>query len=184
MKKWLLCYFPLWLACLLMTGCSIQPATPTLIPTLTHTPVPSATPLPTPTVVLPTLGQAQDQANTPSIAWRTATLENMQSFDFRQETVGPPTQGDLYFVAFSSHQISSCFWANNVQQVGGRDLGSWSMTALREQTLPRDRYSGECMPVIGGHAYVYGLSGDERLVVLRVVSTGSDSVIIEYILRK
>ncbi len=174
--QWLLCYFPLWLACLLITGCSSQLPAPTLLPTLTHTPIPSPTPLPTPTVVIPT--------DTPSIAWRTATLENLQSFDFRQETVGTPTQGDLYFIAFGSHQSSSCFWANNVQQVGGRDLGSWSQTALREQTLPRDRYSGECMPVIGGHAYVYGLSGDERLVVLRVVSTGSDSVTIEYILRK
>lgn len=93
------------------------------------------------------------------------------------------TGGDLYYSAFSSAQGTACFWADNVDQEGGRDLGSWSLTELTERPLPRDRYSGLCIPVLQGHLYVYGMRGDERLAVFRVVDTGPDSVTFEYILR-
>ncbi len=170
--------FAIILGAVWLTGCSlIQPPTPTLIPTLTCTPVPSATPTPVPATVIPPTA-------TPLVVWRSKTLENLQSFDFRQETTGILTEGDLYYIARDSHQSSSCFWANNGEQVGGRDLGSWPQTALAKDPLPRDRYSGQCIAVIGGHAYVYGLSGDTRLVVLRVVETGLTWVTFEYILRE
>lgn len=175
---WGLGWLALWVGWLALAGCSvIQAPTPTLIPTLTHTPIPSATPSPLPSTVAP-------PTDTPFVAWRTVTLESLQSFDFRQEKVGAPTEGDLYYVPFDPLEGDACFWANNGKQVGGRDLGSWSQTALLEQALPRDRYSAECLPVIGGRAYVYGLNGDERLAVLHVVSTELTSVTFEYILRK
>jgi hypothetical protein len=161
-----------------LTGCSlIQAPTPTLVPTLTSTPLPSATPSPIPATVVPPTA-------TPSVVWRSKTLETLQSFDFRQDTTGAITDGDLYFIASDSHQSSACFWANNGEQVGGRDLGSWPQTSLARDPLPQDRYSGECIAVIGGHAYVYGLRDDARLVVLRVVETGATWVTFEYILRE
>ncbi len=162
-----------WLA-----GCSfIQPPTPTLVPTLAYTPLPSATPFPIPATVIPPTA-------TPLVVWRSKTLENLQSFDFRQKTTGAITAGDLYYIANDSYQSSACFWANNDDQIGGRDLGSWPQTSLARDPLPRDRYSGECIAVIGGHVYVYGLSGDARLVVLRVVEMGATWVTFEYILRE
>jgi hypothetical protein len=132
-----------------------------------------------PTVVRPT--RTLFATNFP--VWRSATLENNQSFDFRQETTGTPIQGDLYFVASDLLQGSACFWANNGTQVGGRDLGSWPLTALTERPLPRDRLSGLCIPVTRGHVYVYGLNGDERLAVFRVAETGESQVTFDYILR-
>ena len=136
-----------------------------------------STPSPIPTTAIP-------PTETPSVVWRSRTLENLQSFDFRQETTGTITEGDLYYIASDSYQSSSCFWANNEEQVGGRDLGSWPESSLERDTLPRDRYSGQCIAVIGGHAYVYGLKDDTRLVVLRVVETGPTWVTLEYILRE
>jgi hypothetical protein len=161
-----------------LTGCSFfQTPTPTLVPTLTHTPQPSATPTPIPATAIP-------PTPTPQVFWRSVTLQSLQSFDFRQETTGAITEGDLYYIASDSHQSSACFWANNEGQVGGRDLGSWPQSSLERDALPHDRYSGLCLAVIGGHAYVYGLQGDARLVVLRVVETGATWVTFEYILRE
>jgi hypothetical protein len=164
-----------WLA---LAGCdTIQSPTATLIPTLTPMPLPSATSVPLPTTAIP-------PTKTPLVVWHSATLENLQGFDFHQTVVGALTAGDLYYVAQDSLQGGACFWANNGKQVGGRDLGSWPETALAQDPLPRDRYSSECIPIIGGHAYVFGLDGDERLAVLRIVDTGPNWVTFEYILRE
>jgi hypothetical protein len=116
--------------------------------------------------------------------WRSITIRDGESFDFRQETTGFPTQGDLYYAGFDSLQGTACFWANNADQVGGRDVGSWPLTALTERPLPRERFSKQCLSVTRGHVYVYGLKGDERLAVLRVSETGLDWVTFEYVLRK
>jgi hypothetical protein len=191
---WWVGLFVCWLLVgLATTACSIIQPAPTLIPTLTYTPTPSLVPSSVSTTVLPVNSPSPTPAavrptKTPFAtnfpAWRTATIENHQSFDFRQETVGALTEGDLYYVASSSLQGSACFWANNGKQIGGRDLGSGPLTALTERPLPRDRYSDQCIPVIRGHVYVYEISGDERLAVLRVVDTGPSWVSFEYILRK
>lgn len=178
--RWKVAPLALGVAWLALAACSGVRSLPTLVPTLTYAPTPSITPSPIPTAVRPT-----ETPFAPGFpVSRTATLENNQSFDFRQESVGGPTEGDLYYVAFSPRQGSACFWANNGKQVGGRDLGSWPLTALTERPLPRDRYSGQCVPVIRRHVYVYGIIGDERLAVLRVVDTGPTWVTFEYILRQ
>jgi hypothetical protein len=176
---WFTAWLVFWAGWLALTGCGTSAPAPTLIPTLIL-PTPSITPSPPPAVARPT--PTPFATNFPT--WRTATLQDRESFDFRQETSGLPTEGDLYYSAFSSRQGSACLWANNVEQVGGRDLGSWPLTALTERPLPRDRYSGQCIPVIRGHVYVYGIRGDERLAVFRVADTGPTSVTIQYILRK
>lgn len=168
-----------WASWLLLAGCVVTQPIPTIIPTLSL-PTPSTTPFPIPTVVRPS--PTFMATNFPT--WRTVTLQAGQSFDFRQETTGIPTAGDLYYSPFNSRQGTACFWANNAAQVGGRDLGAWPLTALAARPLPRDRYSGQCMPVIRGHVYVYGIRGDERLVIFRVVDTGIDTVTLDYILRR
>lgn len=165
-----------WLA---LAGCrSTQPVS-TVAPTLA---LPTAPPTPTrvPTAAEPT--PTAFATNFP--IWRTVTLQVGQSFDFRQEKVGLPTEGDLYYSATNPLQGTACFWANNATQIGGRDLGSWPLTALTERPLPRNRLSGRCIAVIQGHVYVYGMRGDERVAVFRVADTGLDSVTLEYILRK
>jgi hypothetical protein len=159
-----------WLA----TACEETGPEPTLVPTLAATAIPSATP----SAVVPTARPT----STLLAVLESVTLENYESYDFRREVVGALTQGDLYFVAASSRQGGACFWANNEPQVGGRDLGSWPLTALADQPLPRDRLSGQCIPVIQGHVYVYGLQGDRRIAVLRVTDTGTDSVTFDYLL--
>jgi hypothetical protein len=168
-----------WIGWMTLTACGSAEPTPTLIPTLAL-PTPSSTPSFTPTAAHPT--PTAFATNFPT--WRTFKLEDHQSYDFRQETTGAPTEGDLYFSTFSSRQGTACFWADNVDQVGGRDLGSWPLTALTERPLPRDRYSGQCIPVIRGHVYVYGLKDDDRLAVFRVADTGPTWVTIEYIVRQ
>ncbi len=174
---WLMGCLALWACWLAPTGCGV--ARPTLAPTLAL-PTASTTPSSIPTVARPT--PTPFATNFP--AWRTATLQDGQSFDFRQETIGMPTEGDLYYSATKPLQGTACFWANNVQQVGGRDLGSWPLTALTERPLPRDRYSRQCLAVVRGHVYVYGMRGDERLAVFRVVDTGPTWVAFDYILRQ
>ena len=177
--RWLVDWLPLWTVWLALVGCQAPQPTLTLVPTLAL-PTPSPTPTSVPTVARPTF--TPFATNFPT--WRTATLQAGQSYDFRQETVGLPTEGDLYYSAFNPLQGSACFWANNAGQVGGRDLGSWPLTALTERPLPRERFSDRCIPVIRGHVYVYGMRGDERLAVFRVVDTGPSSVTFDYILRK
>jgi hypothetical protein len=162
-----------------LTGCDATQPAPTLVPTLSL-PTPTVTPSPVPTIADPTATAFATGFPT----WRTTTIQDHQSYDFRQETAGALTEGDLYYSAFSPRQGTACFWGDNVAQVGGRDLGSWSLTELTEQPLPRDRYSGQCIAVVRGHVYVYGIRGDERLAVFRVVDTGPDWVTLEYILRE
>lgn len=169
-----------WATGLAITACNAGRPVPTAIATLTSRPPASSTPAPAPTRVPPT--ETPYGAN--SIIWRTTTLESHQSFDFRQGKIGAVTAGDLYYIAVGPRQGTACFWANNGQQVGGRDLGFWPLLAQPERPLPRDRYSGQCIYVIRGHVYVYGLSEDERLVVLRVVDTGPSWVTFDYILHK
>jgi hypothetical protein len=168
-----------WIICLASVGCQAAQPTLTLVPSLAL-PTPSHTLSPVSTITRPTA--TSFATNFPT--WRTVTLQAGQSYDFRQETVGLPTAGDLYYSAFNPLQGSACFWANNAGQMGGRDLGSWPLTALTQRPLPRERFSGRCNPVIRGHVYVYGLRSDERLAVFRVVGTRSDSVTFDYILRK
>jgi hypothetical protein len=176
---WPVIWFTVWAGWLALEGCSAAEPPPTLVPTMVL-PSPTATPSPIPTVANPT--PTAFATNFPT--WRTATIPDHQSFDFRQEITGPLTGGDLYYSAFSARQGTACFWADNVEQVGGRDLGSWSLSELTERRLPSDRLSGQCIPAMRGHIYVYGLNGDKRLAVFRVVDKGSDSVTVEYILRE
>jgi hypothetical protein len=164
---------------LMLAGCGAAESTPTLVPTLVL-PTPSVTASLAPAAARPT----PTLFATGFPTWRKVTLSDHESFDFRQETTGVITEGDLYYSAFSAQQGTACFWAENEEQVGGRDLGSWPLTALTDRPLPRDRYSRQCIPVIRGHVYVYGLRGDERLAVFRVADTGPDWVAIEYILRE
>jgi hypothetical protein len=176
---WPVIWLAVWAGWLALTGCSVVQPVPTLVPTLALA-TPKTASSPVPTVASPT----PTAFATSFATWRTATIQDHQSFDFRQETTGPLTGGDLYYSAFSSRQGTACFWADNMEQTGGRDLGSWSLTELTQRPLPRDRYSGQCIPVIQGHVYVYGMRGDERVAVFRVVDAGADSVTFEYILRK
>ena len=164
--------------CVFFVGCSSQSA-PTLMPTLAL-PTPEDTLPPAPATVKPT----PTPLATNFATWRSVRLEDHQSYDFRQEKMGALTEGDLYFSAFSPRQGTACFWADNVDQVGGRDLGSWPLTALTERPLPRERFSGQCIPVVRGHVYVFGMKNDERLAVFRVSDTGSSWVDIDYVLRK
>jgi len=173
-------WLALWASCLTMVACGVVQSVPTLVPTLTSAPMPPVTPSSLPTEAVPPPTPFASGFPT----WRTAMLEDYQSFDFRNEMVGTVVQGDIYYVASSPLEGSPCFWANNDEQVGGRDLGSWPLTALTERPLPHDRLSGQCIPVIRGHVYVYGLSGDERLAVFRVVDTGLTSVTFDFILRE
>jgi hypothetical protein len=171
-------FFIFCAACLLFAGCSSQPA-PTLMPTLVL-PTPEDTPSPVPVAVKPT----PTPLATNFATWRSVRLEDHQSYDFRQEKMGALTEGDLYFSAFSPRQGTACFWADNVDQVGGRDLGSWPLTALTERPLPAERFSGQCIAVVRGHVYVFGMKNDERLAVFRVSDTGPSWVDIDYVLRK
>jgi hypothetical protein len=164
--------------CFVFTGCSSQP-TPTLLPTLAM-PTAADTPQPAPASVKPT----PTPLATNFATWRSVRLQDHQSYDFRQEKMGALTEGDLYYSPFSSRQGTACFWADNVDQVGGRDLGAWPLTALTERPLPRDRFSGQCIPVVRSHVYVFGMRGDERLAVFRVSDTGPDWVDIDYVLRE
>jgi hypothetical protein len=164
---------------LLLIGCgSIEPAA-TLVPTLAL-PVASMPPSPASTEVPAT--PTSFATDFPS--WRTATLQDGQSYDFRQEITGLPTEGDMYYSAFSAKQGTACFWANNPDQVGGRDLGAWRLTALPQRPLPRERLSKQCLPIVRGHVYVYGIQDDERLAVFRVADTTPDAVTLDYILRQ
>ena len=168
-----------WVSWMLLAGCVVTQPLPTIVSTLAlSTPTPPSSPVPTRVRPSPT----PIATNFP--AWRTVTLQSGQSFDFRQEKMGIPTAGDLYYSAFNPQQGSACFWANNASQVGGRDLGAWPLTALTERPLPRDRYSGRCIPVIRGHVYVYGIRRDERLAIFRVVDTQLDAVTFDYVLRR
>jgi hypothetical protein len=169
----------LWMSGLFLAGCVVTQPLPTIVSTVVvPTPTPTSPPVPTRVRPSPT----PIATNFP--AWRRVTLQSGQSFDFRQETMGIPTAGDLYYSAFNPRQGTACFWANNASQVGGRDLGAWPLTALTEQPLPRDRYSSRCIPVIRGHVYVYGIRRDERLAIFRVVDTGLDAVTFDYALRR
>ena len=123
-----------WVSWLLLTGCVVTQPMPTIISTLSlPTPTPPSSPVPTRIRPSPT----PIATNFP--AWRRVTLQSGQSFDFRQEKMGIPTAGDLYYSAFNPQQGTACFWANNASQVGGRDLGAWPLSALTERPLPRDR---------------------------------------------
>ena len=173
-KSWVI----VCLGWLLLIGCSMEPAA-TLVPTLA---LPAASIAPSPDATEAPATPTPFATNFPS--WRSVTLQGGQSYDFRQETTGLPSEGDLYYSAFSSKEGTACFWANNADQVGGRDLGSWSLTALTQRPLPRERLSKQCLPVLRGHVYVFGIQGDERLVVFRVAETASDAVTLDYILRE
>jgi hypothetical protein len=172
-------WLALWVGWLTLVGCGANRSSPTLAPTLAL-PTPSATPSTVPTAARPTPTPFATDFPT----WRTATLQDGESFDFRQETTGLPTAGDLYYSASDPARGTACFWADNVEQVGGRDLGSQPLTALTERPLPRDRFSRQCLAVVRGHLYVYGMRGDERLAVLRVSDTGPTWVTFDYILRR
>jgi hypothetical protein len=163
----------------ILVACQGVSSTPTLVPTaVLPTRLATSSPSPTPSLPAPT-------PLAPGFpTWRSVTLQAGESFDFRQEKTGGPTEGDLYFSAFNSRQGTACFWANNTQQVGGRDLGTVPLTALDQRPLPRERFSGQCVPVISRHLYVYGIRGDERLAVFRVADKGLESVTLEYILRR
>jgi hypothetical protein len=113
-----------WVSWLTLVGCGANRSSPTLAPTLAL-PTPSATPSAVPTATRPTPTSFATDFPT----WRTATLQDGESFDFRQETPGIPTIGDLYYSAFDPARGTACFWADNVEQVGGRDLGSQPLTA-------------------------------------------------------
>jgi hypothetical protein len=172
---WLLLCIVGWI----LVACQSVSSAPTLIPTVAlPTPLTTPSPWPTPSPPAPT-------PLAPGFpTWRHVTLQGGESFDFRQEKTGGPTEGDLYFSAFNASQGTACFWANNAQQIGGRDLGSVPLTALDQRPLPRERFSGQCVPVISRHLYVYGIQGDERLAVFRVADKGLESVTLEYILRR
>jgi len=172
-------WLALWVSWLTLVGCGLNQSPPTLAPTLAL-PTPSAPPPAVPTATRPTPTPFATDFPT----WRTATLQDGESFDFRQETPGIPTAGDLYYSAFDPGRGTACFWSDNVEQVGGRDLGSQPLTALTERPLPRDRFSRQCLAVVRGHLYVYGMRGDERLAVFRVSDTGPTWVTFDYILRK
>ena len=178
-RFWPVVWFAVWVGWLALEGCGATGPAPTLVPTVVL-PSPTATPSQTPTPANPT--PTAFATNFPT--WRSTTIPDFQSYDFRQETTGPLTQGDLYYSAYSARQGTACFWADNEEQVGRRDLGSWSLTELTERPLPRDRLSGQCLPVMQGHIYVFGMNGDKRLAVFRVADKGADSVTIEYILRE
>jgi hypothetical protein len=177
--SWSIGLIILWMGGLALAGCGSTQAAPTLIPTIA---LPTAAPTPSALPALSRPSPTPFATNFPT--WRSVTLMDRQSFDFRQETMGAPTEGDLYYSTFDAQQGTACFWANNTAQVGGRDLGAWSLTALTERPLPRERFSGQCVPVIRGHVYVYGIQGDERLAVFRVSDAGLEQVTLEFILRK
>lgn len=169
------------LLCVAACGSDSSEPTPTLVPTLGT--VPTATVLQTPP---PPPTPAAHASPTPTIfipLWRTVTLSHTQSFDFDQKRIGQITGGDLYYLAQDTQQGGACFWANNTDQIGGRDLGFHQADELETLPLPRDRYSNQCLLITRGHVYVYAMKGDARLAVFRVAANGPNTVTLQYLIK-
>jgi hypothetical protein len=115
-------------------------------------------------------------------------LTHLQSFDFVSGSLGQVTGGDLYVGLDPTVDPSSCdgqdaFWANNVGQRGGVDLGAYdgdlSLVQPPQSVSAYDRF---CVPIQVDHVYAY-LQKDEGLVVVfRVVwHAEHENVALEYV---
>ncbi len=104
------------------------------------------------------------------------TLNNRDSYDFSEGTYGTLTGGDLYLSGLK-------FWANNLGQMGVKDMDNIGTVPLYRVDIPATGYTKFGVSAIVGHTYVsLAQAGEDgNFIVFRVNSISGESVTIDYI---